>query len=245
MPACPRRSTRKASDWAEVIIAAAGVAGITSVLLVMMLSALRVFLAMARDGLVPPSSFRRRPSPLPNTLEEHHCHRLFCVGSSTGFLPIDALLHLTNIGTLFAFVIVCGAVLIMRRTDPDGRAPLPLSVRARRADPGHRELPAADVVAARGELVSADRLARPWTGDLLYLRQCTTAFSARNFAAKSPRTASAPAGMLKDSIKNTDDRIKAPWIIPPNSRPRHRITITSAFSSVWACSTPPCSSWAP
>ena len=43
--------------WAEFIIAAAGVAGITSVLLVLMLSAPRVFLAMARDGMVPPSFF--------------------------------------------------------------------------------------------------------------------------------------------------------------------------------------------
>ena len=41
----------------------------------------------------------------------------------TGFLPIDALLHLTNIGTLFAFLIVCAAVLIMRRTNPDAERP--------------------------------------------------------------------------------------------------------------------------
>ena len=47
--------------WAEFIIAAAGVAGITSVLLVMMLTAPRVFLAMARDGLVPQELLRRRP----------------------------------------------------------------------------------------------------------------------------------------------------------------------------------------
>ena len=40
-----------------------------------------------------------------------------------GFLPIDALLHLTNIGTLFAFVIVCAAVLIMRRTHPEAARP--------------------------------------------------------------------------------------------------------------------------
>ena len=38
-------------------------------------------------------------------------------------LPIDVLLHLTNIGTLLAFVIVCGAVLIMRRTNPDVERP--------------------------------------------------------------------------------------------------------------------------
>ena len=40
-----------------------------------------------------------------------------------GLLPIDALLHLTNIGTLFAFVIVCGAVLIMRKTNPEAHRP--------------------------------------------------------------------------------------------------------------------------
>ena len=41
----------------------------------------------------------------------------------SGFLPIDALLHLTNIGTLFAFVVVCATVLIMRRTHPDAERP--------------------------------------------------------------------------------------------------------------------------
>jgi basic amino acid/polyamine antiporter, APA family len=40
-----------------------------------------------------------------------------------GFLPIDALLHLTNIGTLFAFVVVCAAVLIMRKRYPDHPRP--------------------------------------------------------------------------------------------------------------------------
>ena len=40
-----------------------------------------------------------------------------------GFLPIDALLHLTNIGTLLAFVIVCAAVLIMRKTHPEAERP--------------------------------------------------------------------------------------------------------------------------
>jgi APA family basic amino acid/polyamine antiporter len=40
-----------------------------------------------------------------------------------GLLPIEALLHLTNIGTLFAFVIVCAAVLVMRRTNPQAERP--------------------------------------------------------------------------------------------------------------------------
>lgn len=108
--------------WAEFIIAAAGVAGITSVLLVMMLSAPRVFLAMARDGLVPKKFFAdvhpKFQTPWKSTL---------LIGAFVsvlaGFLPIDALLHLTNIGTLFAFVIVCAAVLIMRKTNPEAERP--------------------------------------------------------------------------------------------------------------------------
>src|SRR3954468_22368703 len=108
--------------WAEFIIAAAGVAGITSVLLVLMLSAPRVFLAMARDRMVPPGFFGdvhpRFRTPWKSTI----LIGAF-VATMTGFLPIDALLHLTNIGTLFAFVIVCAAVLIMRRTNPEAKRP--------------------------------------------------------------------------------------------------------------------------
>jgi APA family basic amino acid/polyamine antiporter len=108
--------------WAEVIIAVAGVAGITSVLLVMMLSAPRVFLAMARDGLLPQSFFGdvhpRFRTPWKSTI----LVGLF-VASLAGFMPLDALLHMTNIGTLMAFVIVCAAVLIMRRMHPEAERP--------------------------------------------------------------------------------------------------------------------------
>ena len=112
----------KGIGWAEGIIAVAGVAGITSVMLVMMLSAPRVFLAMARDGLVPKSFFGdvhpKFRTPWKSTI-------LIGVGVvvMAGFLPIDALLHLTNIGTLLAFVIVCAAVLIMRKKYPNAERP--------------------------------------------------------------------------------------------------------------------------
>jgi APA family basic amino acid/polyamine antiporter len=108
--------------WAEFIIAVAGVAGITSVLLVMMLSAPRVFLAMARDGLVS----RRIFANVHPTFKTPWISTILIgafVAVMTAFLPIDALLRLTNIGTLFAFVIVCAAVLIMRRTNPDAERP--------------------------------------------------------------------------------------------------------------------------
>jgi amino acid transporter len=109
-------------NWAEFIIATAGVAGITSVLLVMMLSAPRVFLAMARDGLVPKNVFASVHPKFRTPWISTILIGVF-VGGLTAFLPIDALLHLTNIGTLFAFVIVCGAVLIMRKTNPQAERP--------------------------------------------------------------------------------------------------------------------------
>jgi APA family basic amino acid/polyamine antiporter len=108
--------------WAEFIIAAAGVAGITSVLLVMMLSAPRVFLAMARDGMVPPQFFGDVHPKFRTPWKSTIAIGVF-VTILAGLLPIDALLHMTNIGTLFAFVIVCAAVLIMRRTNPDAERP--------------------------------------------------------------------------------------------------------------------------
>jgi len=108
--------------WAEFIIAVAGVAGITSVLLVMLLSAPRVFLAMARDGLVPKSIF----ASVHPTFKTPWISTILigvCVAAMTAFLPIDALLHLTNIGTLFAFIIVCGAVIVMRHVNPTAPRP--------------------------------------------------------------------------------------------------------------------------
>ncbi|HEX7139890.1 MAG TPA: amino acid permease [Vicinamibacterales bacterium] len=112
----------KGIGWAEAIIACAGVAGITSVMLVMMLSGPRVFLAMARDGLVSKSFFGdvhpKFRTPWKSTI------LIGCgVVLMAGFLPLDALLLLTNIGTLFAFVIVCLAVLIMRKKYPQAERP--------------------------------------------------------------------------------------------------------------------------
>jgi APA family basic amino acid/polyamine antiporter len=109
-------------DVAEVIIAIAGVAGITSVLLVMMLSGPRVFLAMARDGLVPKGFFGDVHPKFRTPWRSTILIGIF-VCLLTGFLPLGFLLHLTNIGTLFAFVVVCAAVLIMRKKYPDAERP--------------------------------------------------------------------------------------------------------------------------
>ena len=111
--------------WAQFLISLGAIAGITSVLLVMMLSQPRVILAMARDGLVPRSFFaavhERFRTPWKSTI----ITGIF-VSTLAAFLPLRVLAELVNIGTLFAFVVVCAAVLIMRRTNPN--APRPFRV---------------------------------------------------------------------------------------------------------------------
>jgi APA family basic amino acid/polyamine antiporter len=83
-----------------------------------MLSQPRVLLAMARDGMVPESFFgavhSKFKTPWKSTILTG-----FFVGTMAAFLPLRILAELTNIGTLLAFVIVCSAVLIMRKTHPE------------------------------------------------------------------------------------------------------------------------------
>jgi APA family basic amino acid/polyamine antiporter len=106
---------------AEFLVAAAGVAGITSVLLVMLLGSARILMAMSRDGLLPPFFAAIHPS-LRTPWMAQVTVGLF-VALMAGLLPLDALLQMTNIGTLFAFAVVCAAVLVMRYTNPTAHRP--------------------------------------------------------------------------------------------------------------------------
>jgi APA family basic amino acid/polyamine antiporter len=108
--------------WAQFLISFGAIAGITSVLLVMMLSQPRIFLAMARDGLLPKSVFGSIHDKFRTPWKSTILTGVF-VAVLGGFLPLRILAELVNIGTLFAFVIVCAAVLIMRRTHPDAERP--------------------------------------------------------------------------------------------------------------------------
>jgi basic amino acid/polyamine antiporter, APA family len=118
---------RAGLPWARYLISAGAMLGITSVLLVMMLSQPRVWLAMARDGMVSPKFFGAI-HPKFRTPYKATILTGILVSIGGGLLPLRILADLTNIGTLFAFVVVCSAVLIMRRTHPDAvrpfRAPL-------------------------------------------------------------------------------------------------------------------------
>jgi len=108
--------------WAQFLISVGAVAGITSVLLVLMLSQPRVLLAMARDGLVPKSFFgavhEKFRTPYKSTILTG-----ITVATMAALIPLRVLAELVNIGTLLAFVIVCIAVMIMRKTHPDARRP--------------------------------------------------------------------------------------------------------------------------
>ena len=108
--------------WAQAVISLGALAGITSVLLVMMLSQPRVFLAMARDGMVPESFFgavhEKYRTPYKSTILTG-----FIVAAMGALVPLRILAELVNIGTLLAFVIVCAAVLIMRKTHPEAERP--------------------------------------------------------------------------------------------------------------------------
>lgn len=108
--------------WAQFLISIGALTGITSVLLVMMLSQPRVWLAMARDGLFPNSFFgaihERYRTPWKSTILTG-----IIVAFLGALLPLRILAELVNIGTLLAFVIVCAAVLIMRVKHPEAVRP--------------------------------------------------------------------------------------------------------------------------
>jgi basic amino acid/polyamine antiporter, APA family len=103
---------------ASKIITVGALAGLTSVMLVMLLGQTRVLYSMASDGLLPRKFFAavhpKWHTPWKNTILVGVVAAV--VGSVT---PINDLGNLVNIGTLLAFVIVCVAVLVLRRTNPD------------------------------------------------------------------------------------------------------------------------------
>jgi APA family basic amino acid/polyamine antiporter len=101
--------------WAQALISAGALAGITSVLLVFQLGQPRIFMAMARDGLLP-QYFAR----IHRRFRTPHITTIWTgvfVGGVAAFVDIGSLADLTNIGTLFAFILVCLGVIILRSKD--------------------------------------------------------------------------------------------------------------------------------
>jgi APA family basic amino acid/polyamine antiporter len=107
--------------WAQIIVALGALAGMTSVLLVFQLGQPRIFMAMARDGLLP--AFFARIHPKYRTPFVPTIITGVIVAGSALFLDIGQAAELTNIGTLAAFMLVCGGVIALRKTDGERHRP--------------------------------------------------------------------------------------------------------------------------
>lgn len=124
--------------WIADLISLGAIAGITSVVLVLLLGQSRVLFAMARDGLLPPVLATVHPRFGTPVLTSLLVGAIVAV--MAGLVPLSELSELTSIGTLFAFVLVSIGVVVLRRTRPD----LHRSFRA----PGVPVLPAISVLAS-------------------------------------------------------------------------------------------------
>ncbi|GAA3031624.1 amino acid permease [Gordonia defluvii] len=102
--------------WAEWVINLGALAGLTTVVMVLLLGQTRIGFAMARDGLFPPSLAKTgtRGTPVRMTIIVGVVAALLAA-----FFDMFALEQMVNIGTLFAFVLVCIGVIILRKTRPD------------------------------------------------------------------------------------------------------------------------------
>ncbi len=107
--------------WAAGLVSAGAVAGLTSVLLVMLMSQPRIFFSMSRDRLLPPGVSKVHPKfGTPYITTAITC---VLVAAFAGFTNIQAAGEMTSIGTLFAFVVVCAAVLVLRAKRPEAKRP--------------------------------------------------------------------------------------------------------------------------
>jgi APA family basic amino acid/polyamine antiporter len=102
--------------WASGLVAVGVIAGLITVMLVLYYGLTRIIFAMARDGLLPPFFSDINPktqTPVKTIVVVGLLCALFA-----GVLPLGKLAQLVNIGTLFAFVMVCGGVILLRHTQP-------------------------------------------------------------------------------------------------------------------------------
>lgn len=104
-------------NWLAQLVTVAILAGFSSVILVMLLGQSRVFYSMSRDGLLPKIFSDLHPKY--QTPYKANLFILILVGLFAAFVPGDIVGDMTSIGTLFAFMLVCVAVIVLRKTNPE------------------------------------------------------------------------------------------------------------------------------
>jgi APA family basic amino acid/polyamine antiporter len=103
--------------WLSPLVKIAAIIGLMSVMMVQLMGQPRIFFTMAKDGLLPPVAARVHPKYM--TPHVTTIATAILVATAAALLPIGIVGELVSIGTLFAFVIVCGGVLVLRYTRPD------------------------------------------------------------------------------------------------------------------------------
>lgn len=109
-------------EWASLLITIAAVIGLISVILVMLLSQTRIFLSMAKDGLLPPKLFAAI-HPRYNTPWKSSILLGAIASIVAAITPIQKATKMTSIGTLLAFAMICAAVFLLRKRQPDLHRP--------------------------------------------------------------------------------------------------------------------------
>ena len=155
-------------EWLSKSVTVAILAGFSSVILVMLLGQSRVFFSMSRDGLVP--TIFSDVHPRFRTPYKSNILFFFFTGVFAAFIPEDIVGEMTSIGTLFAFILVCIGVWIMRVRVPTWNA-VSGTGRASRRDSRHHCVRRDDLWTRLDELDATDRMACDRTDLLLQLRQ--------------------------------------------------------------------------
>jgi basic amino acid/polyamine antiporter, APA family len=107
--------------WFSVLIKLGALVGLTTVILVLLYGQSRIFFTMSNDGLLPPLFSRVHPRLRTPYLSQLMIGIIVAVVAA--LTPIDILGEMVSIGTLFAFVLVCGAVIYLRRSDAEVARP--------------------------------------------------------------------------------------------------------------------------
>jgi APA family basic amino acid/polyamine antiporter len=107
--------------WLQVTVKLGIILGFTSVILVGLLGQSRIVFAMARDGMLPGLFARLHATR--RTPWISHIAMMVLTGVLAAFVPVEVLGKLTSVGTLLAFAIVCGGVLVLRRREPERARP--------------------------------------------------------------------------------------------------------------------------